>query len=243
MNKYYHLLLKKAFNFYRIPLTNPEYVRLKTSSPDEILNNEKVKNYISFCKKIISDYVYSNLYLSAYIRLINGSMQYFDGYLNTVKLVDSDLYNKYLFVTNKNEKKLHDVVENTKSDLISHLEYGMGERNFDIIDFYLMFEVDPLEYYKELRKNELINREYIKKSSKFLKKSIGKDFSTKDINDFINFDYSILGKKLDYDSKVLIIKFLKENNIPINHCTRSAICKRYIENTIDISNGGKIYVK
>ena len=154
----------------------------------------------------------------------------FNKSINLLKDNNISLYNKYINKYNVKEKdkyKLNIIINNIIND------------NIDIIDIYLYYDEykDKLLTYYNIIKNSL-NIEERRIFRNFYKINMGNDklLSEKEIYNFINstkiIDYSIdkynnpiPGTGITIDN-LKIIKYLKDNNIPITNKTINAMTDR-----------------
>ena len=172
--------------------------------------------------------------------------------LNLLKEIDADFYNMYIETVNWQIKeqeqeqqnkifKIHQMIYEIVNYLKNGIETENGLREFDVIDFYLLYKDDMKEIYTQIR--ECIS---IKDDIKLIKNFINENVNSKIIFadykkrlvegiDRINCEkdergYPIpnTGIVIPKEEKISWFEYLENNNIPVTNKTYNAMRKRYI---------------
>ena len=118
--------------------------------------------------------------------------------------------------------------------------YGNGNRPFNIIDYFNMNNGLSIEIIKrKVRENfDSKQAEYIIKALESL------DFknayqSEKDLSASIGV-FSKNGRNMSMEEKEIIIRYMVDNNLPINNSVFFAACERYFDGDLEIEAEKKI---
>lgn len=188
------------------------------------------------------------------------SIEDFKNMVDFVRKKNKELYCKYILI----ETALNCGIESSYlfkfGDLYKYISFGINDkgdygdsmnysgeyRQFDILDYYLIFKVDPVKFsifskcIENKHKNSMINEFFIKN----IKAYDMFDYDTAlnyNVEYGCEFDENGLpiegsGISLDIDTKKKILDFLVENNIPFNSNIIHLAYTKYINGQLEIDN-------
>lgn len=213
---------------------------------DYIYANEYVTDFIYF-----EDSAYINDFLARY----ELKKYEFDRYIEVIKALDPDLYNKYLQKEERNkELRRKDVLRKT-SNLIEGTKTGKLSDNtvFDPVEYFA-----NLPFYDEVSSKEVLNDFGIKNQSnlyarlKSLLYAIDSENAVSVINyantnglsfgympsmlskkDIIETNIIIDGYKLTIDDKIEIIRYMRKRNIPFLPKAFDEVKKKYLREGLE----------
>lgn len=222
---YTNELIKKRINDN---LTMYETYKARLNKPSNCEKTD-INEYIY---SLITEYIESDYSVNRFCFNKNIGKTLFSQYLIKIKTANPNLYNKYLESTNLKEQIKNAEIENDVYKILNEIKENP---NFSIIDFLLMTNYDVLELIKVADK--ILSMEDVKlfrikiKSIRFINK-----LNEKDINHIINSSFTFNVNEelitLSREDNIIIINYLKENNIPISNDTFKDACIKYLNNTL-----------
>ena len=141
------------------------------------------------------------------------------------------------------------MLELTKQ-MIYYLENGIEDefgivRPFDIIDYHLYIGIN-YETFRKMIHNKYLKTQELKTLRQFFDKNKGginhKIIEFKQILDPKSVKI-ISGIRIEQETKELVLKFLQENNIPVNNITYNTAIRRYLNNTLKIEEKENVKTK
>lgn len=182
----------------------------------------------------------------------------FNNYVNIIKKRNQELYEKYKETTERNIKQNFAINASIVRKIVSMLKNGIEEngvkRKFDILDYYqntkLSFNNLTTIAVRICSKQELnLLKRFIKDNSKYaagvthIEETIMKE--KVEVNHRLDKNGMPIpgtGEIFDDESKIKIINYLKENNIPLNMKTYTLARRRYTNGTLIIESKNKAKV-
>lgn len=179
----------------------------------------------------------------------------FNNYVNIIKKRNQELYEKYKETTERNIKQNFAINASIVRKIVSMLKNGIEEngvkRKFDILDYYqntkLSFNNLTTIAVRICSKQELnLLKRFIKDNSKYaagvthIEETIMKE--KVEVNHRLDKNGMPIpgtGEIFDDESKIKIINYLKENNIPLNMKTYTLARRRYTNGTLKIKSKNK----
>lgn len=268
----YDTLRKYAF-IYAINYLNVSKEKLKVIIEDAKVQRSRMIS-LAFSEKFVTDYINSNKTKKQYC-LDNGiSISTFNYHIRAIRNVNKKLYNECVRkIDYMNNYVSEDVLEKTIkliNYVVNGIEDSKGVREFDIIDYHLLIDVDLsmiVIALNTLYNSKIINIEtyrIIKKDlTKFGYNNCANEFDNSSLVVFNNqelanelMEYKELnclrdknglpikgtGRVIEYKEKIKVLKFLKDKNIVVNGKTFDAGCMR-IANGYMISDEKRLEYK
>ena len=182
----------------------------------------------------------------------------FNNYVNIIKNRNQELYEKYKETTERNRTQSFAIHASIFKKIVSMLKNGIEEngvkRKFDILDYYqntkLSFNNLTTIAVRICSKQELnLLKRFIKDNSKYttgvahIEEKIMKE--KVEVNHQLDKNGMPIpgtGEIFDDESKIKIINYLKENNIPLNMKTYTLARRRYTNGTLIIESKNKAKV-
>ena len=163
---------------------------------------------------------------------------------------DKDTYDKYQdIIKEQRNHRFNKMLELTKQ-MIYYLENGIEDefgivRPFDIIDYHLYIGI-KYETFRKMIHNKYLKTQELKTLRQFFDKNKGginhKIIEFKQILD-PKYVKIISGIRIEQETKELVLKFLQENNIPVNNITYNTAIRRYLNNTLKIEEKENVKTK
>ena len=237
----------------RLDSENPSTLNGLTSTEDKEDRKEKNKiakdqERILLIESLFKPVLKNKMTDKQLIRQISRSS--YNRYLELLKKYSPDFYGKYIKKLEKEkqmnelmEKKLDIEIKNIYNHIVNGIETEEGLREFDMVDYYKLYGKYNnylIEYIKNNCNKLSINE--IKTLKSFHQTNVINDevLSPKKINDFketiIEFNcqkdqYGYLipnsGITISREEKENMLKYLKDNKIPITNKTTRALINRY----------------
>ena len=240
----YEKFLEERFNIYfeyrkKIKHEVLEKVFEKKKENRKIKNAEKKKIEVENVKKIIKDFINGNYYIiEEYKNIHNIALGDLKHTLEVLSENDSDLYNEFL---EKQEKGMEIIKQKTEL-LLSYLKNGIGstKREFDVIDYYRIINVEIGALRSMVIKSTTLSNEDIYILVKFLGANLRPTLV--DINALLNTVVEIncetdengnliqgTGIVIPNEIKEKSIRYLENNDIPLNEITYHNILMKYLK--------------
>lgn len=221
--------------------------------------NKYIEENLDKARLIVNEYLDSNYNdINQYCLNENLEKKVFDKYLELVKNNDEQLYVRYLQRIEDDKNKVYEDLLARTLIVIDLIKNGVVEnvvkREFDLVDYYKYL---PLGFDRMMK----IVRESINPDDyKLLGAFVGKYKTERELSDFeINNIYNtktIINVQFDEENKIIpgsgreitieekqnIIKYLKDNNIPVTNKTYNIIYRRWLSGEL-IFNSEKEKVK
>ena len=181
---------------------------------------------------IIIEYINSNYSISRFCYNKNLSKTLFKQYVAKIKTKNPELYNKFVEATNLKEQIKNEIIEN---DVYTILNIIKENSSISIIDFLLITNYDVFELVEvadrilsiEDKKLFRMNVKGIRYINRLSERGLGNLLNS-------TYTFNINGEliELSENDKIEIIKFLKENNIPVCNDTWTDACIKYLNNEL-----------
>ena len=206
---------------------------------------QAVSRYIMDKYKNINDFCLTN----------NITTTTFNQYIESIKELDTELYNKYNCYINNIHSKNFAILMSKVSNLIQLIKNGIEEngkkREFNIVDYY---KYTSLSFDELIR---IVNGKINSSDYRILRTFIAKHkndkkLSPNDIHNLYNQKDMIgiefdgngnvipgTGREITKEEKEKIIKYLKSNNIPITNKTYNIIFKRWLSGELLLQEENK----
>ena len=241
-----------------------KYLSQKKEKEKEKIEEEEIKqkeeDNLEDAIKYISMFIDSKEFHSvkAFCSFIKINESTFNNYVNIIKNRNQELYEKYKETTERNIKQNFAINASIVRKIVSMLKNGIEEngvkRKFDILDYYqntkLSFDNLNKIAVRICSKQELNPlKRFIKDNSKYttgvanIEETIMKE--KVEINHQLDKNGMPIpgtGEIFDDESKIKIINYLKENNIPLNMKTYTLARRRYTNGTLIIESKNKAKV-
>lgn len=181
---------------------------------------------------IIIEYINSNYSISRFCYNKNLSKTLFKQYVAKIKTKNTELYNKFVEATNLKEQIKNEIIENDVYTILNIIKENSG---ISIIDFLLITNYDVFELVEvadrilsiEDKKLFRMNVKGIRYINRLSERGLGNLLNS-------TYTFNINGEliELSENDKIEIIKFLKENNIPVCNDTWTDACIKYLNNEL-----------
>ena len=231
------IIMKKAYGYYK-QVYNPKQLKTDKLTMNDFLNDTYVVQFIEKSLIAVRDYINSGDTFTLYQKKLDIASPRLQKYIDTVKITYPDIYYMYLKKRSYEDELIKRTVNDTKDILLDLSINGVEEdgviREMDMIDYYSIAKIPPINYIDELKKNSRENVNYIKALSSNLVKFSSKEFSDKQRSEFIENAYMLKGRTLTREEKIEIISFLDQNNIPVNAISKMNAAHRLINNKLYI---------
>lgn len=214
------------------------------------LKQKKINKYRIEIEEIKRDIATLNLFIEVIKgKLTEKELLYkigksrFNRCLELLKDIDIDFYNEYIKAVERQietQQKENNEIKKMINEIINYLQNGIetenGLREFDVIDFYLLYSKYSNEIQKQIKNCDLTKNERTL-ISKFINQNINplinKRINTKCIIEGTDIIYLEDGsgnknpKEIKKPEKILLFEYLKSNNIPATDKTYKAMINRY----------------
>ena len=182
----------------------------------------------------------------------------FNNYVNIIKNRNQELYEKYKEKTERNTKQHFVIHASIVKKIVSMLKKGIEEnetkRKFDILDYYQNTKLDFSSLTKiaiQICSKQELNllKRFIKDNSKYTTSVV--HIEEKIMKEKVEVHHQLdkngmpipgTGEIFDDESKIKIINYLRENNIPLNMKTYTLARRRYINGMLEIKTEKNVKV-
>lgn len=214
---------------------------------------KKEKTDLEVARTFISAYIDSDLYTkTSFCKQVHLSLSKFNYYLSLVEKYDVEMFKAYNDKSQDHSKRAYNLAVKQVKVIINKLE----DNDFDLVDYYLLtkHEYKSLNEFNESclsflasgvisdSEYKLIKRFIIRNCSSDSRSNVYKDLKTVKVKELMSIEERLNGEVDGYgnyikDSGRIItdeekgdtIKYLKDNNIPINWTTYACAKKRIIK--------------
>lgn len=260
----YEIYKKEEAMFLKKLEIYSKYLSQKKEKEKEKIEEEEIKqkeeDNLEDAIKYISMFIEAKEFHSvkAFCSFAKIDESTFNNYVNIIKNRNQELYEKYKETTERNRTQSFAIHASIVKKIVSMLKNGIEEngvkRKFDILDYYqntkLSFDNLTTIAVRICSKQELnLLKRFIKDNSKYttgvanIEETIMKE--KVEINHQLDKNGMPIpgtGEIFDDESKIKIINYLKENNIPLNMKTYTLARRRYTNGMLIIESKNKAKV-
>lgn len=242
--------LRNKINKYQV------YLEEKTniSKGEKIANSKILQNKLKKARRTISDYIKSKAeFIEEYCRIKSISVDDFRKHLELIKVYDQELYSEYQEKNNsinidsdyeENVKTVKKIVKLIRKGLVidgdevrERRDINESYRPMDLFDYY---QITNLSFDKIYRIGmKCLDRIELKSLGSFISKNIYVGSINKE--EILTKDYILLGIQVKNEEKKAVVRYLEENNIPVNEEIVKIVLRRYLNGKYKLD--GKKLVK
>ncbi len=219
------------------------YDNRKSKQP--INKNEKQKMYLEIARKAIRNYIEQD---------ILPKQNELNSYLNIIKEYDKDLFKRYIEKIEIAKQRNYYILYSVSIKIIDGIKNGITEndytRPFDLLDYYSITNLDKriiLRFLKDKFPNDVSY--FLNFIRKYPNTSILDEKKIQyicDNDEYIRNQFDENGKRIvnprtniTRDEKILILNYLKENNIPLYDTLYFIALKRYLNGNLILEENTK----
>lgn len=242
--------LRNKINKYQVYLEE----KANIANGEKIANSKILQNKLKKARRTISDYINSKAeFIEEYCRIKSVSEDDFRKHLEMVKVYDQELYSEYQEKNNsinidsdyeENVKTVKKIVKLIRKGLVidgdevrERTDVNESYRPMDLFDYY---QITNLSFDKIYRIGmKCLDRIELKSLGSFISKNIY--VGSIDREEILTKDYILLGIQVKNEEKKAVVRYLEENNIPVNEEIVKIVLRRYLNGKYKLD--GKKLVK
>lgn len=242
--------LRNKINKYQVYLEE----KANIANGEKIANSKILQNKLKKARRTISDYINSKAeFIEEYCRIKSLSEDDFRKHLEMVKVYDQELYSEYQEKNNsinidsdyeENVKTVKKIVKLIRKGLVidgdevrERTDVNESYRPMDLFDYY---QITNLSFDKIYRIGmKCLDRIELKSLGSFISKNIY--VGSIDREEILTKDYILLGIQVKNEEKKAVVRYLEENNIPVNEEIVKIVLRRYLNGKYKLD--GKKLVK
>ena len=238
-------LLRNKVNVYASYTANfKKDIKLKNN---EIIRNRRNNEELGIAKEVLVDFIRSKMKEKEYLELKGIDSGVFQRYKKVLEVCDPETYKFYKerkdFQNWDSYIKYGLTVKSLLNDINIGIVDGDNKRDFDILDYYLMYDapLDELSRAIEYKDRDIDYNDYLKLrqfiSTHMNDKPLELDIVLKtniEVNskrDSRGYPIPGTGRIIKKREKEDVIMYLNNNNVPLTFKTYDIALKRYIEST------------
>lgn len=242
--------LRNKINKYQVYLEE----KANIANGEKIANSKILQNKLKKARRTISDYINSKAeFIEEYCRIKSLSEDDFRKHLEMIKVYDQELYSEYQEKNNsinidsdyeENVKTVKKIVKLIRKGLVidgdevrERTDVNESYRPMDLFDYY---QITNLSFDKIYRIGmKCLDRIELKSLGSFISKNIY--VGSIDREEILTKDYILLGIQVKNEEKKAVVRYLEENNIPVNEEIVKIVLRRYLNGKYKLD--GKKLVK
>ena len=242
--------LRNKINKYQVYLEE----KANITNGEKIANSKILQNKLKKARRTISDYIESKAeFIEEYCRIKSLSEDDFRKHLEMIKVYDQELYSEYQEKNNsinidsdyeENVKTVKKIVKLIRKGLVidgdevrERTDVNESYRPMDLFDYY---QITNLSFDKIYRIGmKCLDRIELKSLGSFISKNIY--VGSIDREEILTKDYILLGIQVKNEEKKAVVRYLEENNIPVNEEIVKIVLRRYLNGKYKLD--GKKLVK
>ena len=242
--------LRNKINKYQVYLEE----KANIANGEKIANSKILQNKLKKARRTISDYINSKAeFIEEYCRIKSISEDDFRKHLEVIKVYDQELYSEYQEKNNsinidsdyeENVKTVKKIVKLIRKGLVidgdevrERTDVNESYRPMDLFDYY---QITNLSFDKIYRIGmKCLDRIELKSLGSFISKNIY--VGSIDREEILTKDYILLGIQVKNEEKKAVVRYLEENNIPVNEEIVKIVLRRYLNGKYKLD--GKKLVK
>lgn len=242
--------LRNKINKYQVYLEE----KANIANGEKIANSKILQNKLKKARRTISDYINSRAeFIEEYCRIKSLSEDDFRKHLEMIKVYDQELYSEYQEKNNsinidsdyeENVKTVKKIVKLIRKGLVidgdevrERTDVNESYRPMDLFDYY---QITNLSFDKIYRIGmKCLDRIELKSLGSFISKNIY--VGSIDREEILTKDYILLGIQVKNEEKKAVVRYLEENNIPVNEEIVKIVLRRYLNGKYKLD--GKKLVK
>lgn len=223
----------------------------------EKIREEEIESQLSIAKEKVREFLddVESDSIVMFCEVHNIDRDVFSNYVAIVKEKDLDLFNLYDNKVKTLQSQRYAVIIEKVNLIINYLKNGVEEygvtRQFDLIDYYMITSISLSQILKLSK--DFLSKDNLLLLKKFINQNISGEKNNPSIIKQIMSEKVIINYEKDKnglpipgteelfsnDEKERLIKFLKNNNIPINLKTYNLVFRRYRNGLLDIEKNEK----
>ena len=242
--------LRNKINKYQVYLEE----KANIANGEKIANSIILQNKLKKARRTISDYINSKAeFIEEYCRIKSLSEDDFRKHLEMIKVYDQELYSEYQEKNNsinidsdyeENVKTVKKIVKLIRKGLVidgdevrERRDVNESYRPMDLFDYY---QITNLSFDKIYRIGmKCLDRIELKSLGSFISKNIYVGSINRE--EILTKDYILLGIQVKNEEKKAVVRYLEENNIPVNEEIVKIVLRRYLNGKYKLD--GKKLVK
>lgn len=214
-----------------------------------LAKQERLNKKIDDARTIIESYISTKgIPFSGFLNMHQIDEKYFEKCVKIIKENDKELYDEYLSLKVTKEKDEKNSVREIVKSICDGIRHGVMDndkkRKFDVIDYFDITNIPIKDFFSEAftkaSRSELMiikdfirtNREADKDSNLERSMIFSQNLTVRMEIDKNGKIIEGTGRKITREDNERIVKFLEDNNYPVNRFTHRAILNRYLDDHI-----------